>query len=225
MMKITSKCLRIAIPSLEAVAKLLRRPLDSATYAGGKGVLQPVLGPLAMLMVLATMMAGVPAFAYAQSAQKKPATLRAVLLAELKSTHNSEEWFVPVDVAAGHMTPQQAAWRDAKGNHSVGQLVYHLWFWDLRALQGLKHEPLEKYSGNNDDTFNNYNPKRFKETLAQLDGVLTGLEQWLETASPEQVQQNAQLFTHISTHNAYHIAEMVYVRKEQGSWNPAVGVH
>ncbi len=29
--------------ALEAVAKLLRRPLDSATYAGGKGVLQPVL--------------------------------------------------------------------------------------------------------------------------------------------------------------------------------------
>ncbi len=35
---------------LEAVAKLLRRPLDSATYAGGKGVLQPVLGDLGIAL-------------------------------------------------------------------------------------------------------------------------------------------------------------------------------
>jgi uncharacterized damage-inducible protein DinB len=182
--------------------------------------------PLLMRVMAGVFLAAMAAPVYAQTAKtKKPTTLREVLLAELKSTHNSEEWFVPVDVAAGKMTPEQAAWRDAKGNHSVGQLVYHLWFWDLRSLQRLKGEPLEKYSGNNDDTFNNYNPKRWKETVAQLDEVLTGLEQWIQTASPEQVAQNAQLFTHISTHNAYHIAEMVYVRKEQGSWNPAVGVH
>ena len=161
---------------------------------------------------------------YAQSATKKPTTLRDVLLAELKSTHNSKEWFVPVDGAVQGLMPEQAAWRDGKGNHSVGQLVYHLWFWDLRTLQQLKGEPLEKFSGNNDDTFNGYSPKRWNETVRQLDDVLTGLEQWVATASPEKLAQNAQTFTHISTHNAYHIAEMVYVRKEQGSWNPAYGV-
>jgi hypothetical protein len=29
---------------------------------------------------------------------------------------------------------------------------------------------------------------------------------------------------HIGTHNAYHIGRIVYVRKEQGSWNPENGV-
>ena len=29
---------------------------------------------------------------------------------------------------------------------------------------------------------------------------------------------------HICTHNAYHIGQIVYVRKEQGSWDPAKGV-
>ena len=180
---------------------------------------------LSVRLLICVFLAGLAAPLYAQTAQKKPTTLRAVLLAELKSTHNSEEWFVPVDVAVKGMTPEQAAWRDAKGNHSVGQLVYHLWFWDTQSLHRLKGEPPEKFSGNNDDTFNNYDPKRFKETVAQLDGVLTQLENWVETASPEKLAQNAQTFTHISTHNAYHIGEMVLVRKEQGSWNPAVGVH
>ena len=36
--------------------------------------------------------------------------------------------------------------------------------------------------------------------------------------------ENAQVFTHISTHNAYHIGQIIYVRKEQGSWDPKNGV-
>lgn len=175
-----------------------------------------------LLCAAATALAGA---APAQTAQsKKPMTLRDVLLAELKSTHNSEEWFVPVDVAVKDLTPEQAAWRDAKGNHSVGQLVYHLWYWDRRSLQSLRGEKLEKATANNDDTFNNYDPKKWTETVQQLDDVLKGLEDWVATAPDEKLAQNAQGFTHISTHNAYHIGEMVLVRKEQGSWNPANGV-
>jgi uncharacterized damage-inducible protein DinB len=176
-----------------------------------------------LLCAAATALAGA---APAQTAQsKKPVTLREVLLAELKSTHNSTEWFVPVDVAVKDLTPEQAAWRDAKGNHSVGQLVYHLWYWNRRNLQNLRGEKPEKFSGNNDDTFDNYDPKKWTETVRQLDDVMKGLEDWVATAPEAELAQNAQTLTHISTHNAYHIGEMVLVRKEQGSWNPASGVH
>lgn len=186
----------------------------------------PAVGRVAVFVTLAAVAAGLAGPAGAQTAkQKKPLTLREALLAELKSTHTSEEWFVPVDVAAKGLTPEQAAWRDAKGNHSVGQLVYHLWFWDRQNLLALEGKPRDKFSGNNDDTFNNYDPKKFDETLRQLDDVMIQLEQWVETAPEEKLAENAQTFTHISTHNAYHIGEIVFVRKEQGSWNPAVGVH
>ena len=123
-------------------------------------------------------------------AKQKPVTLREVLLAELRSTHNSEEWFVPVDVAVKDLTPEQAAWRDAKGNHSVGQLVYHLWYWDRRSLQTLRGEKLEKTSGNNDDTFNNYE-KKWTETVGQLDDVMKGLEDWVATAPEAKLTQHA----------------------------------
>ena len=61
--------------------------------------------------------------------------------------------------------------------------------------------------------------------MRQLDDVMKGLEDWVASASEAELAQHAQGFTHISTHNAYHIGEMVLVRKEQGSWNPANGVH
>ena len=185
----------------------------------------PTVGRMAVFVVIAATAAGLAGSARAQTKQqKKPMTLREVLLAELKSTHNSKEWFVPVDVAVEGLTPEQAAWRDAKGNHSVGQLVYHLWFWDLRTLQQLKGQPLIKFSGNNDDTFNDYNPRKFHQTVRQLDEVLSGLEEWVQAAPEKKLAENSSVFTHISTHNSYHIGEMVLVRKEQGSWNPAIGV-
>jgi uncharacterized damage-inducible protein DinB len=175
-----------------------------------------------ILVLLAAAAFGLAVPARAQN--KKPTTLREVLLAELRSTHNSEEWFAPANIAVKGLTPEQASWRDAKGNHSVGQLAYHLWYWDRRSLQTLKGETLEKYDGNNDETFDKFDPKHWDETVRQLDEVMTELENWVETADEAKLAQNAQVFTHISTHNAYHIGEMIYVRKELGSWNPANGV-
>ena len=155
---------------------------------------------------------------------KKPATLRDVLLAELKSTHNSEEWFVPANVAVKGLTAEQASWTDGKGNHSVGQLAYHLVFWNRQSLAKLRGETAEKFSGNNEETFDKFDGKAWNEIVGQLDQVLADLEKWVETADEAKLKESAQTFTHISTHNAYHIGQIIYVRKEQGSWDPKNGV-
>lgn len=160
----------------------------------------------------------------ASAQDKKPTTLREVLLAELKSTHGAEEWFVPANIAVKGLTAEQASWTDGKGNHSVGQLAYHLVFWNRRNLQALKGEKPEKFSGNNDETFDQFDSKKWNETVQQLDEVMNELEKWVETAEEAKLKDSAQTFTHISTHNAYHIGQIIYVRKEQGSWDPKNGV-
>ena len=79
---------------------------------------------------------------FAASAQnpKPPTTLRGDLLEQLHTTHNQEDWFVPISVAVDGLTAEQAKWTPGKDNHSVGQLAYHLWFWDARALAQFKGE-------------------------------------------------------------------------------------
>ena len=62
---------------------------------------------------------------------------KSILLEQLKSTHNVKNWFVPVNVAVEGLSAEQAGWKD-KGNHSVGQLAYHLMFWNERSLQDFK---------------------------------------------------------------------------------------
>ena len=155
---------------------------------------------------------------------KKPTTLRDVLLSELRSTHTSEEWFAPANIAVKGLTAEQASWKDGKGNHSVGQLAYHLLFWNRQNLARLKGETPEKFSGNNDETFDKFDPKSWDETVRQLDQVMTDLEKWVGTADEASLQKYAQTFTHISTHNAYHTGQIIYIRRLQGSWNPENGV-
>lgn len=155
---------------------------------------------------------------------KKPATLREVLLAELKTTHDNEDWFVPANIAVKGLTAEQASWTDGKGNHSVGQLAYHLVYWNRRNLQTLKGEKPEKFSGNNEETFDKFDAKTWNDTVQQLDDVMKELEKWVETADEAKLKESAQTFTHISTHNAYHVGQIIYVRREQGSWDPKNGV-
>ena len=160
--------------------------------------------------------------AYGQN--PKPVTLRSVLLEQLRTTHSEKDWFVPIDVAVEGLTAEQAGWKDGSGNHSVGQLANHLLFWNGQELAKFKGEPEEKFSGNNDETFNNFDTKKWNDTVNQLDQVMTELEGLVETADDKKLQAWASEIAHIGTHNAYHVGQMIFVRKLQGSWNPDKGV-
>ena len=164
----------------------------------------------------------IPFLTYAQD-QKKP-TLKSILLEELRSTHNKADWFVPANVAVEGLTPEQANWTDGKGNHSVGQLANHLIFWDQQTLAKFKGEEPAKFSGNNDETFNSFDSKQWAETVKRLDQVLTDWENAVEAADDKKLEQFASTIGKVATHNAYHIGQMVYVRKLQGSWNPEKGI-
>ncbi|HEY7351172.1 MAG TPA: DinB family protein [Terriglobales bacterium] len=158
------------------------------------------------------------------AADQKPApTLKNILLEQLHSTHDKAEWFVPANTAVEGLTAEQATWTDGK-NHSVGQLVNHLIFWDRRTLQKFKGEPQEKFSGNNDETFNSFNAKQWNDAVKQLDEVMTDWEKAVGAADETKLKEWYSTIAHIGTHNAYHIGEIVMVRKEQGSWNPEKGV-
>jgi len=60
--------------------------------------------------------------------------------------------------------------------------------------------------------------------VKQLDQVMTDWENAVEAADEAKVKESASGISHVATHNAYHIGEIVMVRKEQGSWNPDKGV-
>jgi len=160
-----------------------------------------------------------------QAQEKKEVTLKSILLEQLRSTHKTKgTWFVDAATAVAGLTPEQASWRDGKGNHSVGQLLYHLTFWNRFTLEKLKGAD-KKFTGSNEETFDTFDAKRWDDTQRQFDEVMTEYETLVEQADEAKLKSWASTIENICAHNAYHIGEIVYVRKSQGSWDPKKGVN
>jgi uncharacterized damage-inducible protein DinB len=177
-----------------------------------------------MKRILFLLLLAAPFHTFGQEKPKTPATLKSILLEQLRTTHNVEDWFVPINIALQGVTAEQAKWTPGAGSHSVGQLANHLLFWDTDALARFKGETPPKFSGNNDETFNNFDAKQWDDTVKKLDQVLTEWERAVEAADDKKIEESASLIAHVGAHNAYHVGQILYVRKLQGSWDPSKGV-
>lgn len=156
--------------------------------------------------------------------KKPPTTLRGVLLEQLRTTHNSEDWFVPASTAVAGLTAEQAKWTPGPGAHSVGQLAYHLWFWDVQSLARFKGEKPPAFNGNNDETFNDFNAAQWADLVEKLNQVMSDWETAVQEADDQKLADNASLVAHVGAHNAYHIGQILYVRKLEGVWDTSKGV-
>jgi len=175
-----------------------------------------------MKPLIAVLLLCLPASLAAQT--KQPVTLRSILLEQLRTTHNEKDWFVDGDTAVAGLTAEQANWKDASGNHSIGQLVNHLVFWNRQSLAKFKGETPEKFSGNNEETFTGVDAKQWQASVQAFDDVMKELEKLVETADEKKLEAWANQIAHIGTHNAYHIGQIVVLRRQQGSWDPSKGV-
>ena len=161
----------------------------------------------------------------AQKPPPPPPTLKSVLLDQLKSTHNQQDWFVPASKGAAGLTAEQASWKQGDANHSIAQLVSHLVFWNQQQLAKMKGSKGPEYSGKNDETFGGSLDKAgWEKAVSSLDAFLTDMEKWIDSADDKTLQPWYDTIAHISAHNAYHTGQILYIRKQQGSWDPDKGV-
>lgn len=162
--------------------------------------------------------------AFAAEAAPKPVTLKSILLEQLRTAHDQQDWFVPVKPALDGVTAAQASWKPQGGDHSIGQLANHLLFWNSQQLAKFKRATPATFDGNNDETFNAFDQARWDEVRANLDRVLRELEKLVAGADDKTLQSWAPTLGRIATHNAYHTGQILILRKMQGAWDPAKGV-
>jgi hypothetical protein len=160
----------------------------------------------------------------ANAQNDKTATLKSILLEQLRTTHSKEDWFVPPTIAIEGLTPEQANWKDSSENHSIAQLATHLIFWDEQVLAKFKGEKQAAFNGNNKETFSPVDKNSWDATVKRLDSVLTELEKFVETADDAKLQPLYSTIAHIGTHNAYHTGQIIYIRKMKGWWDDNKGV-
>src|SRR6476646_149465 len=149
-------------------------------------------------------------------------TLKSILLEQLRGTHDREEWFVPVKIAIEGLTPEQATWKDDTDNHSIAQLVNHLIFWNQQQLAKFKGEKPAPFSGDNKETFSD--KASWETSVKQIDDVLKAWEKAIEDADEAKLAKWYSTIAKISTHNAYHTGQIIYIRKMRRNWDPEKGV-
>ncbi|HZZ76378.1 MAG TPA: DinB family protein [Puia sp.] len=159
-----------------------------------------------------------------RSQTTQPMTLKQVLLNQLKTTHNTEDWFAPLNVAIEGITADQANWKPKNGDHSIAELANHIIFWNQENLSKFLGEPVPAFSGNNNETFSAVTKESWPKTVKKADSVMIAWENAIEAADDAKLEKWYVTISHISTHNAYHTGQIVFIRKLQGSWNPAKGV-
>ncbi len=150
--------------------------------------------------------------------QNKSSTLKAILQEQLVNSHTTKDWYVPVRKAVEGISAEQANWRDSSDNHSIGQLVEHLAFWNERVLQAFKGNTVPDFEGDNEKTFTKFSKENWKHTTDKLDSIQIAWETVVGSASESKLQQWGSSIANMAAHNAYHTGQIIYIRKRNGWW-------
>lgn len=162
-------------------------------------------------------------------------TQKEIILEQLAACHNQKNWFMPLSDALAGLTAEQASWNDGNENHSVWQIVNHLIFWNERWLIRFKGGTPEKMNGENSSTFSEdkADENGWKKSGEKLDDIFSGWETELKKKDESFLQSEAfpgfedswyAALTQTTIHNAYHIGQIVTLRKQQGAWDSNKGV-
>jgi uncharacterized damage-inducible protein DinB len=155
-----------------------------------------------------------------------------ILLEQFTACYDENAWFVSLKTVLEGVTAEQAAWKPESVDNSIWETVNHIVFWNERWLQRYRGELNEPQDVDNDTTFES-DETDWPATLEKLWAVMDEWRAKLETIDDAKLESpvNAQYLApwrsplaQQNIHNAYHIGQVLLLRKLQGSWNPEKGV-
>lgn len=146
--------------------------------------------------------------------------MREVLLKNWDYCMEQEDWYPPMLHALKDVTVEQALWKpQGQAVNSIWENVQHLLFYKERLLERLDGKQ-GKTVESNDDTFrmDDSSEKGWKSSKERLNEVHAALRVKLEQMTDEQLEDSPQRILSLITHDAYHIGQIIMLRKLQGSW-------
>ncbi len=160
-----------------------------------------------------------------------------ILLEQMYACHDQTGWFVTANTAIAGLNLEQAVKRETGTNNSIWQIVNHLIFWNRRYMNRFKGIPNPEFKGDNDDTFESENltDAGWEKAVEDIDAVMSEWVDALNNADENKLMGSkdekspedtwSATIAQITVHNAYHIGQIVTLRKLQGSWDPKQGVN
>ncbi len=146
------------------------------------------------------------------------------LLEQFSATFDKKQWFVSLRDAVQGLTDDEARQKVAPDQHSIYDLVVHLIFWNDRYLHKLHGQPLSKVMSN-EESFRLETDLHFDQLMVKAEEVFSQWQAELSKGlSEDQNNDWPAIAGNIILHNAYHIGQIVILRKLQRSWKKEFGV-
>ncbi|SDM78278.1 DinB family protein [Sediminibacillus halophilus] len=152
--------------------------------------------------------------------------VKEVLLDQFLANTNDPSWYPPFIETVENLSEEEAFWKPADESHSIAEIVQHLIYWNETWQIRYQRSDVKAvpFIGDNNKSFVVPENKRFMELRNRLVVVLL---QWQDLLSEEQLKSDVngfpvsakwyELLGNAITHNAYHIGQIVYIRKLQKS--------
>jgi len=157
-------------------------------------------------------------------------TRKEFLLTQIRACHNQDGWFAPLNVTLRELTADLAVQHSRQSTNSIIGIVHHLVFYNELYLQRFKEGSVPKIVASIAETFEYNHSGEIEVVWDELRQRLDSLfDQWeeaifkgddakLDSQTPDSDELWWSSLAHLAIHNAYHIGQIVYIRKEQGLW-------
>ena len=145
-----------------------------------------------------------------------------VLSDQLLANANDPSWYLPFSEAVQNVSEKEAFWKPDEVSNSIAELTQHLLYWnETWQTRYIKNDVQAVPSiGDNNKSFIIPENQTFQELKERLIEVLL---QWQDLITEEKVESDVNGFAepvkwwavlgNVSTHNAFHIGQMIYIRK------------
>lgn len=147
-----------------------------------------------------------------------------VLGNQLLANANDPSWYIPFLQATEGITEKQACWKPGAAMNSIAELTWHLIYWNKtwQARYRKGHVDAVPPIGDNDLSFAVPAESSFAGLRAELEEVLL---HWQELLAEECLEESVggfpepaawwEIISNVTTHNAYHIGQIMLLRKLQ----------
>ncbi|MGG1878853.1 DinB family protein [Paenibacillus cisolokensis] len=151
-------------------------------------------------------------------------SLREMLLENWDFTMEKEDGYAPLSVALQDVTVEQALWKPGEGANSIWENVMHLLFYKEVLLARIEGRASD-VRVSNDETFRivDASEEAWREAQDRLKQVHAAVREKIQNVPEEELSEHPQRYWSFITHDAYHIGQIILLRKLQGSW-PATRV-
>lgn len=145
-----------------------------------------------------------------------------VLADQLLAGANDPSWHLPYMQAVENVTEEEAFWRPGEGLFSIAELTAHLLYWNATWQTRYREGHMDAVSPIKD---NNLSFRLPPDTVfSELRGsLLQTLLNWQSLLSEEGLEEQVngfpepaawwEIISNAATHNAYHIGQIVLIRK------------